>query len=116
MRRSVAAQSWDGTFRRQPGDFFFNAELEFMTKNGRANRRDYHQHVALRPDGSAPVATSLFLTNTDPPDSISGLGSLAYVTVYGPGPVQPSIRTSPDPGVWPSRMQVRYLMPQTLRR
>lgn len=83
---SLRSRGWDGAFRPPSGDFFFNSEFEYAAKNGRAIQRVYDHHVSLRADGSARITTKLTLTNNDPPDEFSnGRGTLAYMTVYGPG-------------------------------
>jgi hypothetical protein len=80
----LADRSWDGAFPAHRGDFFFNAEFAYITKNGRGIRRVYDHHVELRPDGGARVTTELTLTNTLPPHPLYNASSLAYMTVYGP--------------------------------
>ncbi|HTJ74742.1 MAG TPA: DUF4012 domain-containing protein, partial [Acidimicrobiales bacterium] len=84
VARTLATRHWDGSFPRQPGDFFYNAEFEYAAKNGRGIKRVFEHHVTLRPDRSARVTTTMTVTNTDPADPISPAGSLAYITVYGP--------------------------------
>jgi hypothetical protein len=79
----LAERRWDGAFPAHKGDFFYNSEFAYISKNGRGLRRTYDHHVALRPDGGARVTTDITITNTEPPDELNN-SSLAYLTVYGP--------------------------------
>jgi hypothetical protein len=79
----LAERRWDGAFPAHKGDFFFNSEFAYVSKNGRGIRRTYDHHVALRPDGGARVTTDITITNTEPLD-VSNASSLAYITIYGP--------------------------------
>lgn len=83
VQRTLADRGWDGAFPSTDGDFFYNAEFQYVAKNGRGIRRAYDHHVALRPDGSARITTTLTVTNTLPPDPMNA-STLAYLTVYGP--------------------------------
>ena len=83
VQRSLADRGWDGAFPAVPGDFVYNSEFQYMAKNGRGIRRVYDHHVALRPDGSARITTTLTVTNTLPPDPMNA-STLAYLTIYGP--------------------------------
>jgi hypothetical protein len=79
----LAERRWDGAFPAHKGDFFYNSEFAYISKNGRGLRRTYDHHVALRPDGGARVTTDITITNTEPPDLLNS-SSLAYITIYGP--------------------------------
>lgn len=79
----LAERRWDGDFPAFAGDFSFNSEFAYASKNGRGIRRVYDHHVAVRPDGSARVTTTLTVTNTEPPEAVN-TSTLAYMTIYGP--------------------------------
>jgi hypothetical protein len=79
----LAERHWDGAFPTHKGDFFFNSEFAYISKNGRGIRRVYDHHVDLRPDGGARITTDITITNTLPPDPLNA-SSLAYLTIYGP--------------------------------
>jgi hypothetical protein len=83
VQRALADRGWDGAFPAVPGDFVYNSEFQYVAKNGRGIRRAYDHHVALRPDGSARITTTLTVTNTLPPDHLNA-STLAYLTIYGP--------------------------------
>ncbi|MDQ4071236.1 MAG: DUF4012 domain-containing protein, partial [Actinomycetota bacterium] len=84
VARVLADRGWDGAFPVTDGDFFYNSEFQYVAKNARGIRRVYDHHVTLRADGGARITTTLTLTNTLPPDLLSNLSTLAYMTVYGP--------------------------------
>lgn len=81
---ALAERHWDGSFPPSPGDFFFNSEFEYVAKNGRGIQRTYDHNVAINPDGSARVTTTLTVTNTQPPNINANGSTLAYMTLYGP--------------------------------
>jgi hypothetical protein len=81
---ALAARHWDGAFPSSTGDFFFNSEFAFASKNGRGIRRAYDHDVALRPDGSARITTTMTITNTEPAEEAFNESTLAYHTIYGP--------------------------------
>jgi hypothetical protein len=81
---TLAQRHWDGAFPAPAGDFAYNAEFEYVAKNGRGLRRSYDHHVSINPDGSGRTTTTVTITNTEPPDPFGNASSLAYVTVYGP--------------------------------
>jgi hypothetical protein len=81
---ALAARAWDGAFPAFKGDFFFNSEFAYASKNGRGIRRTYDHHVGLRPDGSAQVVTRITITNTEPRQTAFNESTLAYHTIYGP--------------------------------
>lgn len=80
----LAERHWDGAFPTHAGDFFFDSEFAYISKNGRGIRRVYDHHVELRPDGGARITTQITITNTLPPDPLGNASSLAYLTIYGP--------------------------------
>jgi hypothetical protein len=84
VAKSLAERHWDGAFPAQTGDFFFDSEFEYQAKNGRAIRRSYVHNVALNPDGSARIVTTVTITDTEPPDPQGNASTLAYLTLYGP--------------------------------
>ena len=84
MTAALAARNWDGAFPAFTGDFFFNSEFAYASKNGRDIRRTYEHDVALRPDGSARITTKLTITNPAPPEEALNESTLAYHTIYGP--------------------------------
>jgi len=82
---TLAERRWDGAFPAAgPGDFFFNSEFAYLSKNGRGIRRQYDHRVELRPDGGARITTTVTITNTEPPNPFGNASSLAYLTIYGP--------------------------------
>lgn len=81
---TLAERGWDGAFPVHAGDFFYNSEFAYLSKNGRGIRRAYDHRVELKPDGGARITTKLTLTNTEPPDPFGNASSLAYLTIYGP--------------------------------
>jgi hypothetical protein len=83
VAQALAAEAWDGTFPATVGDFFYNAELAYASKNGRALKRTFDHRVVLRPDGSGEVTTKMTLANTEPARVLNP-SSLSYITFYGP--------------------------------
>ena len=81
---ALADRNWDGAFPSFTGDFFFNSEFAFASKNGRGIRRAYDHDVALRPDGSARVTTKMTITNTEQAEARFNDSTFAYHTIYGP--------------------------------
>jgi hypothetical protein len=79
----LAERHWDGAFPAHKGDFFFNSEFAYISKNGRGLHRVYDHHVELRPDGGARISTQITITNSLPPGPLNA-SSLAYLTIYGP--------------------------------
>lgn len=79
----LSARGWDGNLPRTTGDFFYNAEFEYAAKNGRGLRRSFDHEVALRPDGSGRVTTTIVIANTEEPSPFN-LDSQSYITLYGP--------------------------------
>ena len=79
----LSAWNWDGTLPRGEGDFFYNAEFSFGSKNGRSLQRTFDHHVVLKEDGSATITTKMTVANSVPRDRLNPT-SLAYVIAYGP--------------------------------
>lgn len=84
VARVLSDRRWDGAFPSQAGDFFFNSEFAYVSKNGRGILRRYDHHVELRSDGGARITTDITITNTGPLDLSANASSLAYLTIYGP--------------------------------
>lgn len=84
VAKALSDRRWDGAFPSFEGDFFFNSEFAFASKNGRGIRRAFDHHVSLQPDGSARITTKMTLTNTEPPERGNNESTLAYHTIYGP--------------------------------
>ena len=85
VARVLADRGWDGAVPATTGDFVLPAEFEYAAKHGRDLRRTYDHHVALRPDGSARITTTLRLVNPSGPDVVqSPPDTLTYITFYGP--------------------------------
>ena len=78
------ALGWSGRFPATVGDFFADAEFEYVAKNGGALRRTFDHEVTLRADGSGAAVTTMLLRNTAPPDPGYNVDSLSYITPYGP--------------------------------
>jgi hypothetical protein len=81
---ALATRKWDGAFPAFTGDFFFNSEFAYASKNGRGIRRTYDHHVGVRPDGAAQIVTRLTITNTESSQTAYNESTLAYHTIYGP--------------------------------
>ena len=84
VTKALADRHWDGAFPHFTGDFFFNSEFAFASKNGRDIRRAYNHDVALRPDGSARITTTMTVTNPAPAEEVFNESTFAYHTIYGP--------------------------------
>jgi len=84
LAEELNRRRWDGAFPATRGDFFAAGEFSYAAKNGRGLRRTYDHHVALRPDGSAGVTTTVTINNTQAPHPNSNPHSLSYITLYGP--------------------------------
>lgn len=86
VARALAERGWDGTLPAAAGDFFADAEFEYMAKNGRGLRRTYDHHVVLHRDGSAMVTTTVTIANTRPfsAGGLQNLDSASYIALYGP--------------------------------
>lgn len=80
---AVAERRWDGTLPSGPGDFFYEGEFHYESKNGRTLRRTYDHQIDLRPDGSARVTTTITIDNPVPASPLNST-SVIYLTVYGP--------------------------------
>jgi hypothetical protein len=82
----LTQHAWDGQLPPVAGDFFFNADFEYVAKNGRGLQRTFDHVVRVQPDGSATVETTITLTNTLPEDLKGKLniGATIYTALYGP--------------------------------
>ena len=80
---ALAVRHWDGSFPKAGGDFLYDSEFEYAAKNGAGIRRTFDHRVALRPDGSARVTTTVTITDTEPAGDLN-VTTLAYLTMYGP--------------------------------
>jgi hypothetical protein len=80
---TLADRRWDGTLPATAGDFFYDGEFAYATKNGRGLHRTFNHVVTLEPNGSARVTTTVTVTDTEPPNAVNG-DSLSYLTFYGP--------------------------------
>jgi hypothetical protein len=80
VQHELGVRELDGALRETRGDFFYDAEFAYPTKNGRELRRRFDHHVVLRSDGSASVSTTLTIRNS------TGLGHpfQSYLALYGP--------------------------------
>jgi len=83
VQDQLGVRRWDGTLPSTVGDFFYQGDFEYAAKNGRDVKRTYDHRVAVRPDGSARITTTVTITNTQP-DTPESVDSLSYVTLYGP--------------------------------
>jgi len=83
VEKTLADRHWDGAFPAQAGDFVFNSEFAYASKNGHGIRRTYDHHVAVNPDGTARITTTVTITDPAPADPMNN-GTLAYLTMYGP--------------------------------
>lgn len=92
VAQALAHRGWDGVLPATSGDFFYNGEFAYANKIGRGVQRDFDHHVELRADGSARVTTVMTVTNTRDRSSALNVGSLSYVTIYGP----PGARLDPS--------------------
>ena len=80
---TLAQRRWDGAFPAVKGDFFYNSEFAYVSKNGRGIQRTYDHTVTLGADGNGRVTTTLTVTNTQPAGTLN-TSTLAYLTLYGP--------------------------------
>ncbi|HVF14825.1 MAG TPA: DUF4012 domain-containing protein, partial [Acidimicrobiales bacterium] len=81
----LADRGWDGSVPVTTGDFVYPAEFQYSAKNGRELRRTYDHQVALRPDGSARITTTVKIVNSsDPHPTLNPPDTLNYITMYGP--------------------------------
>lgn len=81
----LAERQWDAALPDVPGDFVAPSEFQYAAKNGRTLRRTYQHRVALHPDGSGTVTTSLRIVNPLPPEELFNPPDVvAYITMYGP--------------------------------
>jgi hypothetical protein len=86
VEQTLSARGWDGRLPAVSGDFFYDGEFAYASKNGRGLHRTFHHVVHLAPDGSGTVTTTATIADTEPP-SMTGsfnINSLSYLTFYGP--------------------------------
>ena len=81
---ALALREWDGVLPQAPGDFFYQGDFAYVSKNGRGLRRTYDHLVELRPDGSGRVTTEVTIANTEPFEKSLNVDSFSYVALYGP--------------------------------
>jgi hypothetical protein len=95
---ALADRRWDGTLPATRGDFFYDSEFAYATKNGRGLHRLFDHAVTLEPDGSARVTTTVNITDTESPGAINS-DSLSYLTFYGPTGAR-FVNSSLPPDAW----------------
>jgi hypothetical protein len=83
MQTALSDRRWDGTLPATAGDFFYDGEFAYATKNGRGLRRTFEHAVTLEPDGSGRVTTTVTIADTEP-FSAFNIDSFSYLTFYGP--------------------------------
>jgi len=99
VQTALRARSWDGVLPVTSGDFFYDGEFAYAAKNGRGLQRTFDHRVALQPDGSAKVTTTVTIANTEPANQTGfyNVDSLSYLTLYGPaGATFATSSISPD--------------------
>jgi len=84
VEATLHARGWDGVLPTVGGDFLDDAEFEYGAKNGSGLLRTFDHVVTLQTNGSARLATTLTIDNTEAPDPNSNIDSLSYITLYGP--------------------------------
>jgi hypothetical protein len=84
VQSALQQRHWDGTLPVTLGDFFYNSEFAYATKNGRGVRRDFDHIVVIHPDGSARVTTTVKISDTERPNPAYNIGTESYITFYGP--------------------------------
>jgi hypothetical protein len=99
VTQALAERSWDGVLPESTGDFFYNAEFAFASKNGRTLRRTYDHVVDVRPDGSAAITTTMTIANPKPLEVKGGtnVGAVDYITIYGPRDATLDVKASDPP-------------------
>jgi hypothetical protein len=83
VAETLARQGWDGALPDIEGDFLYDSEFEYASKNGRDLHRTYDHDVQLNPDGSARITTKVNIRNTGEPGRFYE-SSLSYLSIYGP--------------------------------
>jgi hypothetical protein len=97
VNEALARRRWDGVLPVTAGDFHYQAEFAFESKNSRGLRRAFTHDVELRPDGSALVTTAVTVTNSQPRGPYNP-DLLRYITVYGPSGSQLAPPSDVDAG------------------
>jgi hypothetical protein len=98
VQRMLVERGWNGALPDVRGDFFYDAEFSYPTKNGRRLRRLFEHVVELRGDGSARVTTTITIRNSNP----LGYPYEAYLTLYGPRGARLSTRADTPIGSEPA--------------
>jgi hypothetical protein len=80
----VTALGWSDAFPSTVGDFYRDAEFEYLAKNGSALLRTFDHVVTLHADGSGLSSTTMVLRDTAPAEAGYNDDSLSYITPYGP--------------------------------
>jgi hypothetical protein len=80
----LRALNWSGELPTAAGDFFADAEFEYLAKNGGALQRTFTHEVTLRADGGGTATTTMLLRNTVKAEPGYNDDSLSYITPYGP--------------------------------
>jgi Protein of unknown function (DUF4012) len=83
MQTALSDRRWDGTLPATAGDFFYDGEFAYATKNGRALRRTFEHVVTLAADGSGRVTTTVTIADVEPLSAFN-IDSFSYLTFYGP--------------------------------
>jgi hypothetical protein len=84
VQQAIVRLGWDGTLPPVAGDFYADAEFEFVAKNGSGLRRTFAHQVTLNSDGSGVSSTTMTLHDLLPPVREVNDDSLSYITPYGP--------------------------------
>jgi hypothetical protein len=97
IQRVLREHGWDGAIAPARGDFFFDGEFAYAVKTARGLRRTFDHDVVLRADGSARVATTITVANTQS----DGMDFNSYMTLYGPAGAVLHPDSDPPTGVEP---------------
>ena len=84
LQASLRTLGWSGAFPNTVGDFYADAEFEYIAKNGDALHRTFDHVVRLHADGSGLSETTMTLRNTADYQRDYNVDSLSYITPYGP--------------------------------
>lgn len=98
VNEELADRRWDGVLPDTAGDFHYQSEFAFESKNSRGIRRAFTREVEIRADGSGLVTTTVDMANTDPPSPYNK-NSLSYIVVYGPTGAELVTPSDPDAGM-----------------
>jgi hypothetical protein len=117
VQNALVDRHWDGTLPQTNGDFFYDAEFAYATKNGQGLRRVFDHVIAIRPDGSARVTTTVKITDSEPPNPSYNIDTESYLTFYGPtgaqfvGSSRPPNATENDLALHPARGWLASALP-----